>query len=109
MKYVYLLLLVLGTVLPLSQFFPFVTRYGLNVNLFFSQLFANRISSFFAMDVLVSAVVIIIFTAYESRRLNISNTWICYAGLVFAGVSCALPLFLFMRENRLRSKIQNQR
>ncbi|WP_294213295.1 DUF2834 domain-containing protein [uncultured Chryseobacterium sp.] len=101
MKYVYLLLLVLGTVLPLSQFFPFVTRYGLNVNLFFSQLFANRISSFFAMDVLVSAVVIIIFTTYESKRLNIKNTWICYAGLLIAGVSCALPLFLYMREKRI--------
>ncbi|WP_394674337.1 DUF2834 domain-containing protein [uncultured Chryseobacterium sp.] len=101
MKYVYLLLFVLGTVFLLAQFFPFVIQYGLNSNLFFSQLFANRISSFFAMDVLVSAVVIIIFTAYESKRLNIKSTWICYAGLLIAGVSCALPLFLYMREKRI--------
>ncbi|WP_295230577.1 DUF2834 domain-containing protein [uncultured Chryseobacterium sp.] len=101
MKYVYLLFFVLGTVLPLAQFFPFIIQYGLNSNLFFSQLFANRMSSFFAMDVLVSAVVMIIFIAFESKRLNIKNTWVCYAGLLIAGVSCALPLFLYMREKRI--------
>jgi hypothetical protein len=32
------------------------------------ELFANRISAFFGMDVLVSAVVLIVFMRIESRR-----------------------------------------
>jgi hypothetical protein len=107
MKYVYLTLSIVGTVLPLSQFYPFIVKYGINVNLFFSQLFINEISSFFAMDVFVSAVVTAFLIAYETKRLKIKNTWICYIGLFVAGVSCGLPLFLYLREANLESKLEN--
>jgi hypothetical protein len=53
MKRTYLALAVAGTLLPYSQFVPFVREHGLDVQLFFAQLFANRISAFFALDVIV--------------------------------------------------------
>lgn len=98
----YVLLLVLGAALPLAFFIPFVAAEGLDVPLFLAQLFANRISSFFAMDVLVSGGVTIVFILVESRRLALrAGPW-CLLGLV-VGVSLALPLFLWLRQRHLES------
>lgn len=48
-----LIFCVLGIVMPYSQFVPWVAaQHGLALELFFRQLFANRIFGFFGMDVL---------------------------------------------------------
>lgn len=104
MKNIYLVLTIIGTLLPLSQLYKFLFENGLNIRLFIDQLFINNISSFFGMDVIISAVVTAIFIAYESKRLFIKNSWICYIGLLFAGVSCGLPLFLYLREIKIDNK-----
>ncbi|SFB71509.1 Protein of unknown function [Flexibacter flexilis DSM 6793] len=104
MKNIYLLLAAIGTLLPLSQFYQFLAVNGLDIPLFFEQLFANKISSFFAMDVLVSAAVTVSLIVVETKRIGIKNTWICYVGLFLAGVSCGLPLFLFLREKSLEKR-----
>jgi len=57
----YLIFCVLGILVPYSQFVPWLLEHGLNFSLFFRELFANRISEFFAMDVIVSAIVLIWF------------------------------------------------
>ncbi len=104
---VYLILLVLGTVLPLAFLVPFVAAQGPDVPLFLAQLFANRISAFFAMDVLVSAAVTIAFTLIESRRLSLrSGPW-CLLGLM-VGVSLALPLFLWVRQRHIEASTNRQ-
>ena len=64
----YLLLCVLGVALPYWQFVPWVIANGLNMPLFVRDLFTNHISGFFAMDVLVSAVVLFVFVGIEGRR-----------------------------------------
>ncbi len=51
LKTIYLVLCVFGVALPYSQFIPWVLKNGLNMPLFFQQLFANHISAFFGMDV----------------------------------------------------------
>ena len=58
-RHFYLVCCVLGLVLPYSQFVPWLLEHGFNLGLFFRELFANRISAFFAMDVIVSAIVLI--------------------------------------------------
>jgi hypothetical protein len=45
-KNLYLLLCVLGIILPYSQFVPWVLENGLHFGLLVRQLFANRISGF---------------------------------------------------------------
>jgi hypothetical protein len=52
-KNVYLLLCVLGLAIPYSQFVPWLHENGMNLALLVRQLFANRISAFFGLDVLV--------------------------------------------------------
>lgn len=98
MKNIYLFLAIIGTVLPLSQFYEFLITYGLDFDSYVQQLFINKISSFFAMDVLVSGVVMIVFIEHESRKRSVKNRWICYIGLFVAGIASGLSLFLYLRE-----------
>jgi hypothetical protein len=97
----YLVLCIAGLVLPYSQFIPFLWEHGLNARLFFEQLFANRISGFFAMDVIVSAVVLWSFVLIEGKRTHVRHLWAPIAATLAVGVSLGLPLFLYLRENRL--------
>jgi len=65
---------------------------------FFRELFANRISAFFAMDVIVSAIVLLWFIQSEGRRLRVGLLWLPTVGTLVVGVSFGLPLFLFLRK-----------
>jgi hypothetical protein len=100
-KTIYLILCFLGLILTYWQFLPWVAQNGLNMPLFFHQLFANRISAFFGMDVLVSAAALLVFMRTEASRLDISGRWIPIVALILVGVSLALPLFLYLRERKL--------
>jgi ABC-type glycerol-3-phosphate transport system permease component len=101
MQWIYLIGAILGTVLPLSQFLPFVAANGLDMSLFMRQLFQTHVSAFFAMDVLVSSFVLWAFVFSEGRRRGMSNLWVYVVCNLIVGVSLALPLFLFFRERRL--------
>ena len=100
-KTIYLILCVLGGALPYWQFIPWVAQNGLRMPLFFQQLFANRISAFFGMDVFVSAAVLLVFMRAEGPRLRIPARWLPIAALLLVGVSLAFPLFLYLRERTL--------
>jgi uncharacterized protein DUF2834 len=100
-KNIYLFLCFLGTALPYSQFVPWVMENGLHLGLLFRQLFANRISAFFGLDVLVSSAVLVVFMRVEGRQLRMRFRWLPIAGLCAVGVSLALPLFLYLRERAL--------
>jgi hypothetical protein len=70
LRHLYVLFAVLGLVLPYSQFIAWIIEHhALDVSIFLRDLFANRISAFFAMDVLVSAIVLISFVQSEGKRL----------------------------------------
>ena len=71
-RHFYLVCCVLGLLLPYSQFVPWLLEHGLNVTLLFRELFANRISAFFAMDVIVSAIVLLWFIQSEGKRLRVA-------------------------------------
>jgi hypothetical protein len=94
----YLGLCVIGTALPYSQFIPFIRDHGLDLRLFIEQLFANRISSFFALDVIVSSVVLWLFVFIDGRRQGVKHWWAPIAANLAVGVSLGLPLFLYLRE-----------
>jgi Protein of unknown function DUF2834 len=100
-KNVYLVLCILGAVLPYSQFVPWLMENGFNASLFVQQLFANRISGFFAWDVLISAVVVVGFVRSEGKRRGVKLVWLPILGVLTVGVSFGLPLFLYLRERAL--------
>ena len=94
----YLLFCVLGLVLPYWQFVPWLLEHGLNLSLVAHELFANRISGFFVMDVLVSAIVLISFVGSEGTRLGMKHLWLPIVAICLVGVSLGFPLFLFLRQ-----------
>ena len=97
-KRIYILLCFAGAILPYWQFVPWLSQNGLNVSLFFEQLFANRISAFFATDVFVSAAVVFVFIAFERSRLG-AKWWLPAVAVLTVGVSLGLPLLLYLLED----------
>jgi hypothetical protein len=72
--------------------------------LLFKQLFANHISAFFGLDVIVSSFVLWLLVFSEGRRRGMRNLWLYVICNLAVGVSLALPLFLFFRERRLNAE-----
>ena len=100
-KSLYVLLCVVGTLLPYSQFIPFLQEHGLDVRVFVEQLFATRIGGFFGLDVIVSSVVLWVMVAVDGGRARMNRLWLPIVANLAVGVSLGLPLFLYMRERRL--------
>jgi hypothetical protein len=96
MKTRYLVLFAVGALLPLSQLVPWVVAHGMDLRLFVAELFANRISSFFGLDVIVSAIVLLSWIADERRRLP--HAWLPALATLLVGVSAGLPLALYLRR-----------
>ena len=100
MRWLYLLLAVIGAVLPYSQFIPWLAAHGLNLRLLFEELFAGHVSAFFGLDVIVSALVLLIFIFREGTQRKMRMLWLPVAATCLIGVSCGLPLFLYLRERQ---------
>jgi len=103
MKRFYLFGAVAGVILPFSFFVHFVLLNGLDLSAFARRLFQNDIAMFFAMDVLVSAVVLWAFVFTEGRQRAVKHLWVYVLCTLLVGVSLALPLFLFFRERKAKS------
>ena len=100
MRRLYLFLALIGAAVPYSQFLPWLAENGLNLRMLFAELFSTRIGAFFGFDVLISAVVLIAFIRREGARRGIRLLWLPIAATCLIGVSCGLPLFLYLREGR---------
>ena len=105
-KTIYLVLCILGIVLPYSQFIPWVAGHGLDMRLFIQRLFANRIGGFFGMDVIVSALTLIVFVRSERARLIPVERWLPIIALLCVGVSLGLPLLLYIRQRSIERGIE---
>jgi hypothetical protein len=86
-----------GVIIPYLEFGPWVQEHGLKLGLMVDQLFANRISAFFGADVMVSALVVFVFTGFERKRLG-GTWWLPVVAVLLAGVSAGLPLLLYSRK-----------
>jgi Terpene cyclase DEP1 len=104
MQWLFLTLAILGAVVPLSYFFPFLATHGLDLPLFFRQLFQNNISAFFGTDVIISALVLCLFVYSEGRKRGMKHLWVYILSTLLVGVSLGLPLFLYFRERRLNAE-----
>ena len=101
MKKFYLILCILGIVLPYWQFLSWMAENRLAFDALIQEAIGSRISAFAWLDVIVSAIVLLGFILYEGKRQNIKRLWLPILGTCAVGVSCGLPLFLLMREVQL--------
>ena len=100
LKTAYLILCALGVLLPYWQIAPWLLEHGLDLPLFFAQLFENRVGAFFGMDVFVSAAALLVFALGEGRRVGARAVWAVAVAVLTVGVSLGLPLLLYLRERR---------
>ena len=98
LKTVYLMLCALGVLLPYWQLAPWLSEHGLDLPLFFRQLFENRVGAFFGMDVCVSAAALLVFARSERKRAGGRAVWWVVPAVLAVGVSLGLPLLLYLRE-----------
>jgi len=100
LRNIYLLLAALGAALPLSQFIPWLSAYGLNLPLLLQQATSSSISAFAWADVLVSGIAVAVFILVEGNRIAMRRLWLPLLCLA-VGPSLAFPFFLFLREGHL--------
>jgi len=103
MRKLYLLLAIVGLVLPYYFFISFLIVNGLDLQLLFSQLFANNISTFFVVDLVIPAIVFWVFLYQQAQRWQMENWWVYIVATLAIGPSFALPLFLYFREKRVEA------
>lgn len=101
MRRLYAILAVIGLILPYATFGWFLSVYGFNLSLIFSQIFANQVLLAFAVDLTISIIVFWIFLYRECRRYHIRYWWLFVLASIVIGLSFALPAFLCVREPRM--------
>lgn len=89
-----IILAVIGIVLPYSAFLPFLFEHGLNLPLFVEQAAATRIALFAWLDVLVTAVTLLVVT-FGGGIVTIRQALIVTLFTCAAGSSAGLPLFFY--------------
>jgi hypothetical protein len=67
-------------------------------------LFANRISTIFAIDLLFVVLVFFVWSFIEAKRLGIKKIWLYWLLTLLFGLAGTLPLFLWAREKHLSLK-----
>ena len=103
-KNIYLRLAFIGLLVPYYFLFKFLGANGLVIPLLIQQLFANNISTFFAVDLVISIIVFWIYMIAEANKLEMKNWWLYILASLTVGLSFALPLFLFFKERKLENK-----
>ncbi len=101
MKNVYLVLAIVGAVVPLLFFFNFFAASGLGLPTFASALFVNGAAGGFAADLFITSVV---FWLYMFARKEGPKPWLFVVLNLTIGLSCALPGYLYANLRRAESQ-----
>jgi antibiotic biosynthesis monooxygenase (ABM) superfamily enzyme len=100
-KNIYFILALIGLLAPYYFLFKFLGTNGFDLDLLVQQLLANNISTFFAVDLVISIFVFWIYMFAESNKLQMKNAWLYLLASLLVGLSFALPLFLYFKERKL--------
>jgi len=98
MKKIYLLLSVVGAIVPYLFFFQFVKAEGLNISAFISALFVNGAAGGFSADLLLASFIFWLFLFQQVKESNGPKPYLFIVLNITIGLCCALPAYLFARE-----------
>ena len=99
----YFLLALVGAILTAQSNYNFIQNYGSGFDLFkFIELSTiNPAAESLARDLFIGATAVFIWIVNESKKLDIKNMWIIYAGTFLIAFAFSAPLFLCLRERKL--------
>jgi Protein of unknown function DUF2834 len=95
LKSVYLILAILGAVIPLAFFASFIADQGVDLFAFVAALFVNGAAGGFTADLLISSFVFWLYM-FSNRDLG-PKPWAFIAINLCIGLSCALPAYLWAK------------
>jgi hypothetical protein len=94
MKTIYLILAIVGAVIPFVFFIMFFLAHSIDIPVFVRALFSNGASAGFTADLLISSLVFWLFMFSRGEP----KWWIYVLVNLTIGLSCALPLYLYACE-----------
>ena len=101
MRTYYLLLAVVGTIVPYYFFIDFFTSHGIHLGRFVQGLFVNGAAGGFAADVLITSVVFWLWMQHRRTQDPAAPApWLFIALNLSIGLSCALPAYLYATHPR---------
>lgn len=99
----YLVCCVAGAVVPWYYNLQFLqTGESFTFQKFFAAGMVSPLASSLTTDFIISFAALFVWMVIESRRLRIRYLWVYLVICFVVAWACAAPLFLFMRERRLR-------
>jgi hypothetical protein len=99
LKSFYLLSAIIGTIVPWIFFAQFFAKEGFNLATIIQSLFANGAAGGFSADVLISIVVFLVWSFFDSKKIKLKNWWLVLPASFTVGLSLALPLYLYLRTD----------
>ncbi len=100
MKTLYLLLAVVGAVLPYAFFIQHFSSEGVSLPGFVAALFANPAAGGFTADLLFTSAVFWIFMFQQRSRDKGPRPILFIVLNLLIGLSCAFPAYLYARERK---------
>jgi len=95
MKPFYLVATIIGAVVPYLFFIDFFVTDGFAITTFLYAVFANSAAAGFTADLLISSFVFWIWMMSQQT----SKIWLYILVNMTIGLSCALPLYLYMHSD----------
>ena len=109
LKWVYLLLAILGAVLPTLANIEFAKSYGpaFDIQLFIELANNNPASQSLSRDLFIGSSAVFVWIISESKRLEMKNLWIVILTTFTIAFAFSAPLFLYLRELRIEEMNRN--
>ena len=103
LRWVYLLLAVLGAVLPTLANIDFARSYGpsFDIQLFIELANNNPASQSLSRDLFIGSTAVFVWIISESRRLQMKYLWVVILTTFTIAFAFSAPLFLYLRELRI--------
>lgn len=102
MKTVYLVLAVVGLLMPGYFIVRLVLQPGVSLGALLAPFANNFLVALLGVDLVVSSLVFWVFVYRESERRAIPVPWLFVLANLLVGLCFALPLFLYVRHGRDR-------
>ena len=100
MRMIYMALAIWGAVHPMYYFVSWFHAEGLNLGLMVAAWHANAASSGLVWDLTIAATALTVWILYEVSQTRKYGHLISIIAAFGIGVSCGLPLYLYLRTKR---------
>ena len=105
MRNFYLFASIAGFFMPYAVFLDWLDVNGFNLSLFVASIVGDSLSLFAWTDVLITAVVLLVFIVVEGTRMELPRLWVPLAATCLVGPSLGLPLFLYQRQCHIDARL----